>query len=390
MAKRYLLQPKFDPKHNAWRLNLPAAISPSGKRERHLFKRHSEALAEAEKIRKIRRDYGGSFNMLPANRHNEAVECWKILDELHGGDAPWGSLRRIVLREAKAVKDRQKSITLAALFDDYIAKLKRRHRSENYLKQFRWLRGYMDFWLETKVTEITSGNLKFSLQKLPSGNFNANVKLLRALFEHAIQNSWLRSNPAKELELVHRPKVEVKSLDHLTVEKMFRHAQQHQIELIPPYVIGFFCGLRESELWKIHYSEIRISEKYVLVPAEISKVKKKRIIPLSENAIEWLHWYFERRGAVCESSSRLMSKWTVNRLRASRQANFEAAAGQGARWQQNCKRRAFASHYAAAYPQDLARLAIQIMGHTTTELTFQRYVGAVSQEAGLAYFQIRP
>jgi hypothetical protein len=43
-----------------------------------------------------------------------------------------------------------------------------------------------------------------------------------------------------------------------------------------------------------------------------------------------------------------MSKWYPNKLRASRQAKYEAAAGEGAKWQQNCKRRAFAFHFIAA------------------------------------------
>ncbi len=83
-----------------------------------------------------------------------------------------------------------------------------------------------------------------------------------------------------------------------------------------------------------------------------------------------------------------MSKWYPNKLRASRQANYEAAAGDGAKWQHNCKRQAFASHHAAAY-QNFNILA-RAMGHKTTELTFQRYAVAVTHEEGLAYFEIRP
>jgi site-specific recombinase XerC len=388
LSKPYLLKPTFDHKHGKWRLNLPAVISPSGKRERHLFKKHHEALAEANRLRKTFHDFGKSMKMLPANRLIEAIECWQQVDEAFAQEAPPGALRKIVRKEVQAIQEREKSVTLGELLDNYLAKLKRAHRSENYLKQFRWLKGYLDFWLETKVSDLTPGNIRFSLQKLPSGNFNSNVRLLRAVLNHGIKHSWLKSNPAQQLEFVHRPKVEVKCLSHLIVEKMFRHAQEQEIELIPPWTIGFFCGLRESELWQIDYAEIRLEEKYVLVPAEISKVRRKRIIPLSENAIDWLHWYFERRGAVCEPATRLMSEWTPNRLRASRQANFEAATGPGAKWQQNCKRRAFASHFLAAY-QSLDRLAMA-MGHSTTELTFERYIGAVSQEAGLAYFQIRP
>ena len=118
MSKPYLLKPTFDHKHNKWRLNLPAQISPSGKRERHLFEKHHEALAEANKIRTTFHDNGRSIKMLPANRLVEAIECWEKLDEVSGREAPSGLLRNIVLREFKARKERAKSISLNGLFDD--------------------------------------------------------------------------------------------------------------------------------------------------------------------------------------------------------------------------------------------------------------------------------
>jgi hypothetical protein len=95
-------------------LNLPPQISPSGRRERHLFAKHHEALAEANKIRQTLHDPGRSIKMLPANRLIEAIESFEKLDEAFGGVAPFGSLGRIVLRECKAIKDREKSITLSA------------------------------------------------------------------------------------------------------------------------------------------------------------------------------------------------------------------------------------------------------------------------------------
>ena len=333
--------------------------------------------------------------MLPADRLLQSIACWDILDELAGGpgSATIESLKRIVSAEVRKQKARDKSITLAALLDDYISKLKLKQRTDGYIKQFSWLRGIMDIWLETKVSDLTPGNIRMSLQKLPSGYFNSNLVNLRAVLNYGVDKlKVLRTNPAKSVDFIHRPKVEVKCLPHQIVEKMFRHAQEHIKELIPPYVVGFFCGVRESELRKLHYSDIRISdsEKFVIVPASISKVKRKRIIPLSDNAIAWMQWYFNTTSRMPDASELLMSKWSRNALKMSRQANYEAAAGQGAKWQQNCKRHAFSSHYAAAYPQNLEYLAISLMGHTDTKMTFERYAHAVSHEEGVAYWEIRP
>ncbi|HEY5742020.1 MAG TPA: hypothetical protein VIS99_05710 [Terrimicrobiaceae bacterium] len=51
MSKPYALKPVLDKKRNKRRLDLPPAFSPSGKRERHLFERHPDALAEANRIK---------------------------------------------------------------------------------------------------------------------------------------------------------------------------------------------------------------------------------------------------------------------------------------------------------------------------------------------------
>ena len=69
MSRPYQLKPTFDVKHNNWRLNLPAIISPSGKRERHLFEKHPEALGEANRLRQTFHDFGRSFAGL-------RTACW--------------------------------------------------------------------------------------------------------------------------------------------------------------------------------------------------------------------------------------------------------------------------------------------------------------------------
>ena len=119
-----------------------------------------------------------------------------------------------------------------------------------------------------------------------------------------------------------------------------------------------------------------------MVPAAISKTKQKRIIPLSDNAISWMQWYFQATQRQPNGDERLMSQWSLMKLRASRRANYEAAAGEGAKWPQNCKRHAFASHFIAAH-RNMTYSGLA-MGHKSTEITFDHYVGAVTHEAGLA------
>jgi integrase len=385
MSKPYRLQPHFDKKRNRWHLNLPAKISPSGRRERHYFEKHSDALAEANKIRQVFHDYGRSIKMLPANRLLESIEVWDLLDEAAGVSVSSGTLRRIVIAEVNKRKAREKSITLNALFDDYLAKLKKINRSEGYMKQFRWLRGFMDFWLETKVSDLTPGNIKFSLQKLPSGNFNSHLRLLRAVLNHGIKNGWLKTNPALSLDFAHREKQEVTCLHPSVVERMFRHAQQNDIELIPSFAIGFFCGLREAELWRMSWKSVNLDDPHphVMVPAAITKTKEPRTVPLSDNAIAWLEWFFTNVRRP-DPDQRLMQGWTPTRLRNAR----TRAVGSEAKWTQNCKRHCFASYWLALH-RNLQELVL-LLGHTTSAMARRHYLGQASYTDAQAYFEIRP
>jgi len=381
MSKPYKLQPHFDKKRNRWHLNLPAKISPSGRRERHYFQHHHEALAEANKLRQVFHDFGRSIKMLPANRLIESIECWDMLDTLSSPlIANTGALKRIIAAEVRKQQARQQSITLAALFDDYLSKLQRTHRAESYMKQFKWLRGYMDTFADTKVSDITPGNIAYSFRNLPSGNFNSNLRLLRAVLNHGMKNGWLKSkNPALSLDFVHRPRVEVQCLPPTEVERMFRDADP---ELIPSLILGFFCGLREAEIWRIKLNCINLDDphKHVMVPASITKTQEPRTVPLSENAVAWLEWYFANVRRA-DPDERVMERWTPSRLRAAR----KRVAGH---WVQNAKRHCFASYWLALH-RNLNELVL-LLGHTTPAMAKRHYLGAATHSDAQAYFQIVP
>ena len=104
----------------------------------------------------------------------------------------------------------------------------------------------MDTFADTKVSDITPGNIGYCLKKLRSGNFNSNVRLLRAVFSWGVKHSWLKSNPALSVDMIHREKQEVQCLHPTVVEKMFRHVQENEPELLPS-LLPFWTGLRESE-----------------------------------------------------------------------------------------------------------------------------------------------
>ena len=389
VSKPYQLKPTFDRQHNKWRLNLPAVISPSGKRERHLFERHSEALAEANRIRKTLHDFGKSMKMLPANRLIEAIDCWDLLDKSAArGSASPGSLRNIVLKELRVRKERAKSCSLNSLFDAYLEKLKRQGRTEHYMKAFKWCRGYFREVLEEPVSDLTSKEIVYAFEDLSSGERNANHRLIRAVLNYGLKQGFLKSNPAVQVEFVRREKLEVKPLANELVRGMLQDAATNpsRLELLPYLATGFFCGCREAELFKILWSDLFLPEKRLLIRASVSKTRNKRYIQILGNGVDWLQLYLARLTSPPKSEERLMRAYTPSKLREARVANWKAAGGIGAE-PQNSKRRTFASCHLALHENDY-KLSRQL-GHTSSQMSLQ-YAGGVTREQAVEFFSIRP
>src|SRR5262245_27045857 len=122
---RFRLQPKLDKQSGVWRLNVPASISPTGKRQRMFFPEHWKALAAAKSFKQHYNEFGLSSVALSPPRRIESAQCWELLDEAFEGSARPGAMREIIAKAVAARKESSKSITLDQLFELYVDKMKR-------------------------------------------------------------------------------------------------------------------------------------------------------------------------------------------------------------------------------------------------------------------------
>jgi integrase len=240
-------------------------------------------------------------------------------------------------------------------------------------------------WRDTKVSDITPDNIKFSFSKLPAGNFNSNLRLLRAVLNFGLKQGFLKTNAALSLDFIHLEKQEVTCLHPTIVEKMLRHAQQNEPELLISLIVGFWAGLRSAEIDRLQFKSVVLDDPqpHVFVPAAITKSKEPRTVPLSENAIAWLQWFFTNVRQP-QPEERLMQGWTPNKLRAAQ----NRAIGLDAKWVHNCKRHCFASYWLALH-RNLNELVL-LLGHTTPAMARRHYLGAATYTDAQANFGIRP
>ena len=209
----------LDSNNGKLRLNLPARISPTGKRQRLWFAKRSQALKAAKELRKHYDQFGRSLRMLPPARLIEAIECSQMmLDEVAGQPVPPGQLREIVNREIETLPGHYARVSFDLLWMEYLEYLESRQKTPKYIEAVGYCRNRFSsrraYFL---LPHVTSELLEEGLVGMSPGHRNFYQDILRAGFNLAIRRGWLKENPVLRLEKAVYPKPEIRALSNEVV-----------------------------------------------------------------------------------------------------------------------------------------------------------------------------
>jgi integrase len=275
-------------------------------------------------------------------------------------------------------KIRRCNVTIAQLTEEMIEAKKRDGRAEKYLES---LRGYLGRFCKTfghrPVAAVTVEELDSWLRNLAyspksRANFRQNIGVL---FGYAKQRRMITENP---IEFTARPKLIDKPPGILTPDEtraLLEAAGRIEPEVVPMLAIGAFAGLRDSEIHRLDWSEVKLDRGHIEIRAAKAKSARRRLVPIQPNLADWLRPYAGRAGYVVPDGYRGM----VGRAR--KAANI-------ADWPHNALRHSFAS-YRLADSQDAPRTALEL-GHTSPQLVFQHYREVVTPEDAARYWDVRP
>ena len=68
--------------------------------------------------------------------------------------------------------------------------------------------------------------------------------------------------------------------------------------LLPYLVIGAFAGLRNIEITRLDWSHIRLARGFIECEASMTKTRRRRLVPISENLRAWLQPVAQPTGPV--------------------------------------------------------------------------------------------
>ena len=155
---------------------------------------------------------------------------------------------------------------------------------------------------------------------------------------------------------------------------------------LPWCVLAGFSGLRSEEIrtqlqYKeaLDWSNVDLKRKIIDLPATISKVRKRRIVPITNTLATWIkHINPPSSGPVCSSSPTKRETGRIGRLL---DKHFDREEG----WPQNALRHSYGS-YRAALTRDLPSLSLE-MGNSVA-IVQRHYHEAQTVEQANAYFSL--
>jgi integrase len=69
--------------------------------------------------------------------------------------------------------------------------------------------------------------------------------------------------------------------------------------LLVPMAIKAFAGIRTEEMLSLRWENLNFDTKHIVLSADVTKTKQRRIIPMQENLIAWLTTHKKKEGRIC-------------------------------------------------------------------------------------------
>ena len=277
MPKLPSMEPVLDKERDRWRLNVPAELTGTGKRERHWFK-----------TRKAGRDYAAKFAddddalSLPTTFARDAEAARRLLE-------PTGAT---VLDAARA----------------YLASWEARHRSETWaeaaaayldsrsnlrgttLASYRYTLERVFLPLADRVlADIATGDLTAILDAKGATASEMHRRNLRAFWRWAAKppRSWCHDEVVAALEARRTSDDEdIEFLRHEEVEALLRAAEAQSHAAAAAYAIAVFGGVRQAELAKLRWCDV--GEDHITIGKRIAKKHSRRLVPIGPTLRSWL------------------------------------------------------------------------------------------------------
>lgn len=365
---------------SGWRINIPASMTLSGKRERHFHKTRDQAAAHSQELREKFLEHGGNASTITPSLAEDAVKAVDLL-------RPWNASILEAARLYVAHKEREgASVPVSEATAAFL--LSCDGLRDRTVAGYRQVCARLDVNLGDRLlATITPKEIAEATDLSSSGSASANrYRCVRAFWRWSAKRKWC---DVETFAAIQAPRVssegEISVLTVAEAAVLLTTAEEHFPEAVASYALQLFAGIRVEEIIRLeseHVSPIGID-----ITAAVAKKSRRRHITPSPTLAAWLEKHpFEPcpRWEEVNAACRRLAGWNVS----SRLLKNPPSPTRGS-WPQNVMRHSFAS-YAIAIGTPLEEMLFSF-GHTGgPALLRQNYLGRASKKDALAYFELTP
>jgi integrase len=271
----------------------------------------------------------------------------------------------------------EKSVTFKTLFEMFVASKKK--RSEAHSRGLKYTLPRFPRLHDRSVSEIQPDEIDAETEGMTPAVRNAFLRNLRAVFNFGIKRRKLDRNPIAALDFEQIKNGEVVTLTPTDAEALMAAAEREN-DLLPYHALALFAGIRPMELERLDWQHVDLTERHVIITAEVSKTGRRRIIDIETNLHAWLTHYIANGGSTEGGVTPLTN--LRKRLRGIR------AAAKINEWVQDVMRHSYASYWLAEHG-DIDRLTVYL-GHTNPTMLWKHYHKTSPRKEAAKYWQIKP
>lgn len=266
-----------------------------------------------------------------------------------------------------------KPIRTAELIEDLIRTREGNNASYTHLKDLRFRLKEFARAFPCEVHLIRPAQVQdfLTLLKLSPRSKNNYRTCISNLFGHA----RLRNHAPKDfdpLENIPWAKQAEGEVEIYSPEELKIMLENVRSEMVPYMTIAAFAGLRQAEISRLDWNEIK--DDHIVILGENAKTRTKRHVPVLPNLAAWLRPYRQQTGAVVTFKNVPNEIWKLTR-------NCKVTS------KHNGLRHSFGS-YRLAIVRDPAALAYD-MGNTP-KMIFKHYRKVVTEAEALRWFALYP
>ena len=278
----------------------------------------------------------------------------------------------------KHSKMRETSLTCLDIADKLLLRIDKEGKGKRHLDDVtsrlnRFTEDYGD-WMACDVSTEIIDEFLDGLRVANQTKLNYRNKV-NQLFIYAVKIGACERNPVEDAI---KPKAVGSDIGILTSKQIAALLDAASDDIIPGLAIGFFAGLRESEIQRLDWKDVDLEEGHIQISAKNAKSAQRRIVKISENLKAWLLPFEQKEGRVVGD---VTWRWRTGKELAREAAGIK-------KWPPNGARHSFASYHLAEY-EDAGKTALEL-GHSNQRIIFQHYRQIVKPKEAHTYWSIIP